>query len=284
MSALLALLGAAAYGLSDFIGGLLSRRVNPWTVAFGATLSGTVFVLIAGLVMSGEPTSGDMLYGALAGLGNGVGTVFLYRGLASGRMGVVAPISGVGAAVVPVVVAFALGERPAALVWLGIALALPAIWLVSREPEAMPDPDGAEHPPSSSGVLDGIMAGLGFGSLFALLGQIPDEAGLLPLLGNQLVAAVVIAGIATFMGAQWLPRTRASAVSIIPGFLGVAATVAFMTATQMGSLTVAAILASLYPAGTILLAATILREPIHRGQAVGLALCGVAITMVTLGG
>lgn len=276
MTVLLALSGAVFYGLSDFVGGLTSRRTSPWSVALVAAVTGACLVLVAALVSGGEPTTGHLAWGVAGGVGNGFGTAFLYRGLASGRMGVVAPISGVGAALVPVAVGVLSGERPAALVWLGVAAALPGIWLVSQE-------TATDLPQARRGVLDGVLAGLGFGSLFAALGQIPDSAGLFPLAVNQGVAALVVAAVAVCLRKPWVPRERVAAFGVVCGALGAAATVAFLLAAQHGSLAVAAILASLYPAVTILLAAALLKEHIHHGQAVGLALCAAAVTCVAAG-
>ena len=160
VTVLLALSGAVFYGLSDFVGGIASRRTSAWSVALMAALAGAVFVLLGGLAVDGDPTRQDLAWGVLAGVGNGFGTAFLYRGLSSGRMGVVAPISAVGAALVPVAVGLVGGERPAGLVWLGIAAAFPGIWCVSQDP-------AADSPGARGGVLDGVLAGLGFGVLFA---------------------------------------------------------------------------------------------------------------------
>jgi drug/metabolite transporter (DMT)-like permease len=277
VTVLLALAGAVFYGFSDFIGGLFSRRTSAWSVALVASLAGAVFVFAAALFVDGDPSRTHLLWGVVAGVGNGFGTAFLYRGLSSGRMGVVAPISGVGAAVVPVAAGLLGGERPAGLVWLGILMALPGIWLVSREPDIADSP-------ASGGVLDGTLAGLGFGSLFAALGQIPDSAGLFPLALNQLVAGAVIVAIAIAMRAPWLPRHRPALIGIVCGALGASATVAFLVATHHGDLSVSAVLASLYPAFTILLAATVLKEHVHRAQAVGLVLCAAAVALVAGGG
>lgn len=277
---LLALAAAAAYGLSDFVGGVTSKRASPWSVALVAQLVGGVAVLALATVVRGEPTTADLGWALVAGVANGVGTGFLYRGLSSGRMGVVAPVSGVGAAVVPVAVGVLTGERPSAVVWIGILVALPGIWLVAREP-APEDVSGAT--PSASGALDGVLAGLGFGALFAALAQIPEEAGFLPLALNQLVAGVVVVVMATALRARWLPREPAAAVGAVSGVLGATATGCFLLATQSGYLTVTSILASLYPAITVVLAATVLREHVHRGQAVGLVLCGAAVALVAGG-
>jgi drug/metabolite transporter (DMT)-like permease len=274
VSILLALLAAVAYGLADFVGGVLSRRASPWAVALTAQVGGAVLVFGFTLVVPGEPTRADLLWSVLAGLGNGLGTACLYRGLSSGRMGVVAPVSGVGAALVPVVVGVLTGERPTVLVWVGILIALPGIWLVSREPTS-----GSLGP----GLIDGILAGLGFGILFAALAQIPESAGFLPLALNQVVAGVAIIAVAVALRTPWVPREPRALAGVISGALGALATGAFLVATQGGYLTVTAVIASLYPAFTILLAATVLREPVHRVQAMGLGLCAVAVTLVAAG-
>jgi uncharacterized membrane protein len=274
MAILLALLAALSYGLSDFVGGVTSKRVSPWSVALVAQLAGAALVLGLTLLVPGSPTRADLLWSLLAGLGNGFGTAFLYRGLSTGRMGVVAPVSGVGAALVPVVVGVLAGERPAVLVWTGILLALPGIWLVSREPAS-----GGLGP----GLADGVLAGLGFGTLFAALGQIPSSAGFLPLALNQLVAAVAILAVATALRSPWVPRAPRALLGAVSGTLGALATGAFLVATHRGYLTVTAVITSLYPAFTILLAATVLREHVHRTQAVGLGLCAVAVTLVAAG-
>lgn len=277
---LLALLAAVAYGLSDFVGGVLSSRSGPWRVALAAQLAGALAVLCLVAATDGDTTRQDLYWAAVAGVGNGLGTAFLYRGLSSGRMGVVAPVSGVGAVLVPVFVGVLTGERPAPLVWAGIVAAVPGIWLVARDP-VVEDVTGSR--PARSGVVDGVVAGLGFGALFAALAQIPESAGFLPLAVNQLVAGVVIVAVALAVRAPWLPRDRYAAGGAVSGLLGVSATGAFLLASQTGLLTVTAVLASLYPAVTVLLAATVLREHIHRGQAAGLVLCGLAVALVAGG-
>ena len=272
MAVLLSLLAALAYGLSDFVGGLASRRTSAWPVAFVATAAAFVGALALALVTDGSPTRSDLLWGALAGVGTGAGGAFLYRGLAAGRMGVVAPISAVGAALVPVCVGVATGERPALLVWLGIAAAVPGIWLVSREQGSTGD--------LAAGILDGVLAGLGFGLLFAAMGQVPEEAGFAPLAVAQAVGLVCVAVTATLLGARWVPTDGSQAWGVLAGVLATAAVVAFLLATQAGLLTVASVVTSLYPAITVALAAFVLRERIHLAQGVGLLLCGVAVGLV----
>lgn len=272
MAILLSLAAAVAYGLSDFVGGIASRRTSAWPVAFVATTAAFVGALALALVTDGSPTRADLLWGALAGVGTGAGGAFLYRGLAAGRMGVVAPISAVGAALVPVCVGVAAGERPALLVWLGIAAAVPGIWLVSREQGSTGD--------LAAGILDGVLAGLGFGLLFAAMGQVPEEAGFAPLAVAQAVGVACVALTATLLGSRWVPSDRSQAWGILAGVLATAAVVAFLLATQTGLLTVASVVTSLYPAITVALAAFVLRERIHLSQGVGLLLCGVAVGLV----
>ena len=276
MAVLLSLCAALAYGLSDFVGGVASRRVSPWAIAFTSQLGGAVVVLLLGLVLGGDPRGADWAWAALAGLGNGVGTSFLYRGLAGGRMGVVAPVSGVGAALVPLVVGLVTGERPGLLAWAGIVAALPAIWLVAKEP------GGADAPRATvaAGLVDGVLAGLGFGVLFAALAQVPEDSGFLPLAFNQVVGAVVVAAVAAALHQAWVPREPTAYVGLVSGTLGASATGLFLVATQTGYLTVAAVITSLYPAFTVVLAALVLRERVHRAQGAGLLLCAVAVGLI----
>jgi uncharacterized membrane protein len=279
VTVLLSLFAALSYGLGDFNGGVFAKRGGPWAVSLVTQLSATVFVLAVALADGGDPTRTDLAWALVAGVANGFGTAFLYRGLSSGRMGVVAPVSGVGAVLVPVAVGVLTGERPDAIVWFGIALALPAIWLVSREPTTTV----AGSAPGGSGLVDGVLAGLGFGALFAALGQIPEEAGFLPLALNQVVAGVTIVLVAMALRQDWVPRNRWALGGVISGALGAIATGLFQVATQQGYLSVAAVITSLYPAFTVLLAALVLREHVHRTQAVGLAFCAASVVLVAVG-
>ena len=282
MAVVLALFSAVAYGLSDFVGGLLSRRTSAWAVAVVGQTSSTVVTAALALFVPGTPQPADFAWALLAGVATGMGTGFLYRGFSSGRMSVVAPVSAVGAALVPVLVGAATGERPTLLVWVGVVAALPGIWLVSSTPE---DPMQAGEPRESvaAGLVDGILAGLGFGVLFAALGQVPDGAGWWPLTFSQAVSVVAVALLAVALRADWRPRGRTVRLAALCGPLGATATGTFLLATQHGYLTVAGVLASLYPARTVLLAAFVLKEHIHRTQGVGLVLCGLAVACVAAG-
>ncbi len=286
MAVLLALVSAVAYGLSDFVGGLVSRRTSAWPVAVLGQLSSTVCTFGYALTVAASPSPGDYGWAVLAGVGSGVGTGFLYRGLAAGRMGVVSPLSAVGAAVVPALAGAIGGERPSPVVWIGVALALPGIWLVSSAQESELPAAGGGPPRRASvaeGVLDGVLSGLGFGLLFAALGQVPDRAGMMPLALAQAVSVPAVIGLAIGLGSRWVPRGGTVRWAALTGPLGALATAAFLLATHHGYLTVSGVLASLYPATTVLLAALVLRERVHRLQAVGLALCALAVALVAGG-
>jgi uncharacterized membrane protein len=279
MAIVLALCSALSYGLSDFVGGFVSRRTSAWVVAVVGQSSSAVCTLVVASFVSGSPEPRDFAWAVLGGIGGGMGVGFLYRGFTTGRMSVVAPVSAVGSAIVPVAAGALGGERPGGLVWLGIAVAMPAIWLVSTTPAAARTEQGS----LGEGLLDGVLAGLGFGVLFASLGQIPDSAGLWPLALTQVVSVPAVILLATLVRAPWLPRGRAVSWALVCGPLGAAATLTFLLATQRGYLTVSGVLAALYPASTVVLAMIVLREHVHRAQAVGLALCAVTVALVAAG-
>jgi drug/metabolite transporter (DMT)-like permease len=277
---LLALSSALAYGASDFVGGVGSRRHSSWQVVLVGQAAGALVMLVVGLMLPGSPAIADFAWALLAGVGSATGSIFLFRGLARGRMGLVAPVSAVGAAVLPVLVGVALGERPSWLVWVGVLAALPGIWLVSRETT----PDRPPRSASTRGALvDGAVAGVGFGVLFIALAQISADAGVLPLAANQLVGAVLTVVVAGSLGQPWRPRRGVVGWGSASGVLGAAGTLAFMVATGATSLGVAGVLASLYPAVTVLLAAGVLGERIGASQRTGIAICTLAVATLALG-
>jgi drug/metabolite transporter (DMT)-like permease len=273
---LLALSSALAYGAADFIGGTGSRRHSPWPIVLVGQAAGAVMMLVAGLMLPGDPTTRDLAWALLAGAGSATGSIFLFRGLARGRMGLVAPISAVGAAVLPVLVGVALGERPSRLVWVGVLAALPGIWLVSRETT----PDRSAR--ARGALADGAIAGAGFGTLFIALAQISDDAGLLPLAANQLTGAILTLVVATSLRQAWRPGRDVVGWGTASGVLGASGTLAFMVATETTGLGIAGVLASLYPAVTVLLAAIVLGEQIDTGQRMGIGICTLAVATLAL--
>lgn len=275
VAVVLALISAVAWGISDFGGGVVSKRRGPWVTSIAVQVGSLASIAVIAALLPGHPTAADWMWGSLAGLGTGAGTAFLYRGLSSGRMGVVAPVSALGSALVPVVVALSTGERPGPLAAFGIVLALPAIWMIAATTDA---PDEAGRP---AGTVDGILAGLGFGVGFACIDQIGAAAQLTPLIATQAVSIVPVVVLAVWTRQAFWPATRSAWVGAWLGPLGALANTCLLWAVQSGMLSVVAVLVSLYPAITVALAAAILRERIHRVQGVGLALAVAAVTLIS---
>ena len=274
MSIVFALASAASYGVSDFLGGLFAKKSSAWQVAIVGQSSSAVFAFILALFLTGTPVQADWLWAAASGLGGGFGAAFLYRGLSTGRMSVVAPISAIGSALLPVAVGLALGDRPGTLAVIGIVFAFPAIYLISSV---------TEHTANTGGVLDGVLAGLGFGLLFTLIGQVDADAGMMPIALMQGTSVLAVILTATVLRAQWVPRDPQAWAAAMMGPLGAIATGAFLYATHEGLLSIVSVIASLYPATTVLLAALILHERIHRAQGIGLVLATAAVVLVAAG-
>jgi drug/metabolite transporter (DMT)-like permease len=273
----LALASALAYGASDFLGGVGSRRHSSWQIAVLGQSAGALALLMAGLIVPGDPIPVDFAWAIVAGVGSATGSIALYRGLARGQMGLVAPISAVGAAILPSLAGVTFGERPGWLVWVGMIAALPGIWLVSRDstPQRRVDTRGA--------LVDGAIAGAGFGLLFIALAQISDDAGLLPLAADQLVGAVLTIAAAAALRQAWRPSRGVLGWSAAAGVLGAAGTLAFTLATVSTDLGIASVLTSLYPVVTVLLAAGILGERVGIGQRAGIGICTLAVAAMALG-
>ncbi|WP_460486733.1 EamA family transporter [Epidermidibacterium keratini] len=300
LAIILGLVSAAAYGASDFVAGLSARFVHYAAIALLTQIVAATASLVIAFIAPGTSDLSAWAWGALSGLGSGLGTIALYRGLATGQMNVVAPISAAVAAVIPVAVGLASGERPSLVVLGGIAVLLPAIALISTTGPADPEPPtpAAEPTPGGSGevavrvrrlragALDGVLAGIGFGALFVALSQASDTSGMWPSAAGQLAALLTIAVYAALTiglaGAVSMLRDSARGPrlgAIAAGVGSAVAIVAYLIASRHGFLVVVSVLTSLYPAGTVLLARLVLHERASRLQGAGLALaaCGVAL-------
>jgi len=278
---LLALVSATCYGLSDYIGGLLARRAPFLTVALAGQLGGLVLTLVAAPLTAGPAVTGaDLGWGALSGVGTGLGMMFLFRGLSHGTMSVVVPVSAVGGVALPVVVGVALwGDRPSALIWAGIAVAVPALWFVSRS-------SGGGEVGSPAAVLDGLLASVGIALQYLALARAHAEAGLWPVTAGRVTAVGVIL-IAAWCGTGEPLRSRLSWRRVLGGAgAGAGAAVAltcYLLATHRELVVVAVVLSSLYPLIPVLLGVTILREPLSPARGVGLVAALVATVLIALG-
>jgi drug/metabolite transporter (DMT)-like permease len=279
MAILLALLSAAAWGVSDFCAGLGSRDLGAARVTVAAQTLGLLTAGVAVLLFHGAGARASALeWGALSGVGSAVGTLALYHGLAVGRMTVVATLSGVLAAVVPVIVGLVLGNTLSLAAALGIAIAVPAILLVSWRPE----PHGDLGP--GAGVPYGLLAGLGFGLLFIALDRAGTHSGAWPLIPGQLVSVLLILPFA-LRGLRQRARVSRGPIllALAAGLLSGTANLLFLAATGHGELAIVAVLAALYPAITVLLARVVLSERWSASQVAGLAAAVAAVILVSVG-
>ncbi|HVF73706.1 MAG TPA: DMT family transporter [Acidimicrobiales bacterium] len=281
LAVLLGLIVAASYGAGDFFGGLASRRTPTTSVVVPAHLLG--FLLLGLLLVvdpSGHATDRDLVIGAASGVCGGIGVFLLFRGLATGRMSVVAPITAVGAAVLPVAWGLATGERPSALVLFGVLLALAAVALVARSDD--PDDDvPADREWAAVGWAVG--AGVGFGALFILLAETGDDAGWWPLVSAR-AASVVAVTVGALVARQQLRPNRPAVPAIAAsGVLDVTANAVYLLAVRQGLLSLVAVLSSLYPAGTVLLARVVLKERLVKAQLVGLAFALAGVACIAIG-
>lgn len=274
LAVVLGLLVALTYGSGDFLGGIASKRTPPVVVvavsqSFGLVLMATMVVLDRGAT----PIGGDVLAGAAAGSIGLVGVLLLYRGLAGSAMGVIAPITAVGAAIVPFSWGVITGERPSGPALAGVLLALVSVALVSSSDVA------SDRHSSREDLLLAAGAGVSFGLVFLLLGVTSAASGMWPVFAARVasVSLVMTAVLVRRRGLRVVPGTRGSIVGA--GVFDAGANALYLLAIREGLLSLVSVLSSLYPAATVVLARTFLREDMHRKQLIGIcfALGGVAL-------
>jgi drug/metabolite transporter (DMT)-like permease len=269
----LGLLATLGWGVSDFGGGLVSRRAPVLGVLLFSQVAGLLVAipLAAGV---GEPamTPADVAFALAAGSFGSVGLALLYRGLAVGRMGVVAPVAGVLTAGIPVAVGLLTQGVPSVGAMIGMALAVISVVLVSRAPSA---PGGGPN-----GIGYGLGAGIGFGLFAVSVSQLGPGLAVSPLLVVRSAAIVVVAAIVMLRRQPWRVPRRTLPALVAVGTLDMLATVFYMSAIDVGPLAVAAILASLYPVVTVILAALVLRERVTAIHLFGIVTAGLAIVLI----
>jgi drug/metabolite transporter (DMT)-like permease len=279
---ILALAAAVSYGVSDFAGGVLTRRAHVFVVFLLSQLVSLALLLVAVTLWAGAVSWPGVGWGAAAGVAGVMGTSLLYQGLAIGRMSVVAPITGVLGAGLPVLFGLAVGERPGPAALAGIVLGLVAVVVITRAPD-VPGAPVAEPRTARQAVLCAFGGGIGFGLFYILLERSPLDSGLWPLLGTR-ISLVGLLGL--LVAARRLPLrppagTEASLVGL--GVVNTAADLLFLLATRRGLLSLVAVITSMYPAVTVALAGLVLRERIAARQAAGLAAAAVSVGLIALG-
>jgi uncharacterized membrane protein len=278
VAVLLALASAVVYGTSDFLGGLASRRASVFGVVALSQVLGLV-ALLALLPRLGGPVGAvDLAWGVAAGLAGATGLVVFFRTLARGVMSVVAPITAVTAAAVPVLVGLLGGERIGIWAGLGILLALVAVVLVSAEGGL-----SALRAARPAALAPALLAGSMFGLFFVLLDRTSADAGLTPLVTARIASATLVALLA-LAGRQSLRVSRPALPLVAVSGLGdMTANGLFLLATQAdGQLAITGVLASLYPVSTVVLAQVVLRERLVGAQVVGLLTAATAVVLITL--
>jgi drug/metabolite transporter (DMT)-like permease len=270
----LSLLAAASWGGGDFSGGVASKRVSVFRVVAGAHLVGLLsMLLMAWLTGEPIPPRADLLWGVFAGVSGAFGIAALYKALAVGRMGVIAPVASVVTGIFPVLFSIRTEGLPDRIQMLGFTLALVSIWLVAR-------PD--EFVDSQRGLGLAVFAGLMFG-LFLVGGKQSGHHGVFwPLVAARSASTALMLVIVAFAPRDPQPLGPALWPMVFSGLLDSAGNALFITATRHGRLDVSAILSSLYPASTVILARVLLKEKISPMQGAGIvgALAAVALISV----
>jgi drug/metabolite transporter (DMT)-like permease len=267
------LLAALSWGSSDFSGGVASRRIS----SFQALILGTVaalVVLVSCAWLYGEsfPVMKDTLWAFAAGSLGALGIAALYHGLATGSAAVVAPSSAVVGALFPVVLGTFLEGPPGGKTYAGFVLGGLGIWFVAR---TAVNGNGLGW----KGLGAGLAAGVGFGSYFVCIAQ-ADSAGLFAPLVVAKAASLLVGLVMVALLRQGIPSPAKSPVALLAGVLDAGGNVFYMLAQQYSRLDVAAVLTSMYPAATVVLAAVLLKERVAGFQWLGVALCLGAVSLI----
>lgn len=266
---------ALTWGAGDFSGGIATKRADVFVIVLMSQMIGLTVLVIAALLMNEPlPPPGRLAFGAAAGIAGMFGILWLYTGLAQGRMGIVAPVSAVVTAVLPVMAALVTEGWPGSVKMAGFAVAFLAVWWLSREAA-----------PASSRAAEwrrALCAGAGFGLFFILIERASTDAVLWPLVAARTAAIAIMAVVVA-------RRRRGTAIAGLPlwpialaGLLDTAGNILFAMAAQVGRLDIAAVVGSLYPATTVLLARTVLKEQLHVRQYIGLAAALAAVVMISM--
>ncbi|KAA1430743.1 EamA family transporter [Mycolicibacter arupensis] len=274
----LALASATSFGISDFVGGVASRRVAALRVVLVSTPVSMVMLGGLALIGGGRITTGAIILGMLGGLSQALGIWWFYAAMAAGPISVVSPLAAVVDASVPVCVGRVLGERPGLLASAGIALALGAVVLISWHAGE----EGVKRPGLNRRVIWlTVASGVALGLNFVFLDRTPSDAGLWPLLFARAAATVLVVVVAAASRNLRAPTGTPLRLAFLIALLDTAANVTMLFALQLSLLSLASVLISLYPAATVFLAVALLRERVRPRQVAGMVLAAAAVAMIT---
>jgi drug/metabolite transporter (DMT)-like permease len=272
-----ALGSALVYGVADYCGGRAARTEEALAVVVFGQACSVVVVLVA-VPLLGDPVAPlrDWLLGGIGGLFGALGLVVFYTAMSRGPMTVVAPVTAVVSAVAPVIWGVATGDRPGIAAFIGIAVAVCSIALVSGL-------GGYSGGVVLSTVLLAALGGLGFAITFITLGETGDDAGLWPLVAARSVSVVLASAIVLATGRGFAIARPKRGLVAVGGMLDMTANVLYLLAARRGLLSIVAVISSLYPTSTVALAFGFDGERVTRSQAVGMVLAVAALVLVTLG-
>src|SRR3984957_5837263 len=289
LAVVLALVSAVSFGASDYAAGLATRAASVLQVTLVAQVTSLVLaLLVVPWVSPLRLSAASAGWGAVGGVAGVFGAVTLYVGFRHAVFSVASTLSAVGAAAVPVLAGLLYGERPPALALVGIALALPAIVAISAGPGAADD-----VPPAAGGAVTGRrLAGVGYGvaagACFALyfiaFSRTGSGSGLRAAIVAGAVALPVLVGCALSTGQRGLPPRGSRSLSVATGVTGAAGAIFYFVASHHGLLAVTAVITSLYPGATILLARIRPGERLSAVRLAGLALAGAAVALIAVAG
>jgi uncharacterized membrane protein len=273
---LLALGSSVAYGLTDFFGGLAARRAHILMLGAFTQPLGLVLLLLALPFWGGELSSQALFWGFVSGVGGACAYVLLFRSLALGPMSVASPLSAIVAVVLPVAAGVAFGERLPLLGWIGIALGIISVLMVSQVHEDAP------HALTMKVFWMAAGAGVFISVFLVALERTPDESGLWPLIIVRVVTTVILVVSVTAARQVAKLSTEALKLGALSTTLDVLATLLFLMATREGLLTVVAVITALYPAATIVMAKVLLGEHLQWIQRLGFVLAAVSVCLLAV--
>ena len=268
-----AILSAITWGAGDFYGGMATRRNSQFQVLVWVSAIGTGLMLVAALILGESlPMLVDVLWAAGAGLAGAIGILALYFGLSQGNAALVSPVAAVLSTVLPLLASLLTEGMPAPLRMAGLIVAIPGIWQVTRSTQA-----GDRTRQGGLGLA--ILAGTGFAGFFVLIAQVQEGQIFTPLVISKLTACVV--GLLLILRRkEGLAKPAGISAIIMAAIYDAGGNVFFLLAEQNTRLDIAAVLASMYAAVTVLLSQNILKEKVTFGQWLGIGLCLLAIALI----
>ncbi len=277
-SILFGLTSGLSWGVGDFAGGIASRKLGTYRAVIFQEFIGLALV-IAAVIITAEPvlSTHALIYAVLSGIAGNLGLLLFYHALGTRTMSIAAPVSAIMTAVLPVLVAFLTEGVPAPLIILGFIFAFAAVWLISQD--RAPDRTLRAH---LSDLMYPLFAGVGFGLFFILIHEATRASTIWPMIVSRTTGVIIVGLFMLIRRMDWRVDPSVRWPVLASGVLDISGNLFFILASQLGRLDVAAVLGSLYPGVTVLLAWLVLKERLSRLQWLGVASALVAIVLLTV--